>query len=73
MTGNYIRTCLGNYIDYLVRQPAPIRDNEEPLPADSPHVLSIPKELWLLVDAISKHPNKVSAVPITDNTFLFTT
>lgn len=58
VTGNYIRTCLGNYIDYLVRQPAPIRDNEEPLPADSPHVLSIPKELWLLVDAISKHPNK---------------
>ena len=50
---------MGNYLDYLVRQPRPVREKSEILPVDSKEILSIPKELWSILDTLSKFPNKV--------------
>ena len=58
--GQYVHSCVANYIDYLVRQPGPIRANSEPLPSGSPQILSVPKELWNLIDSLSRFPNQVS-------------
>lgn len=57
--GHYKISCMGNYLDYLIRQPQPIRERAEILPANSPHLLSIPKEIWRLVDILSKFPDHV--------------
>lgn len=51
VSGNYMRSCFGCYLDQLVRHPLPIRVGQPVMEDDK--VLSIPKELWRLVDYIS--------------------
>lgn len=60
---------MGNYLDYLIRQPQPIREQAEILPANSPHLLSVPKEIWRLVDAISKFTDNVNFLLYTFSVF----
>ena len=67
MKGNYVPSCLGNYLDYLVRQPHPIHDKCELLPADSLEIQSIPKEIWRIIDILCKYPNPVSYYKIHNN------
>jgi len=52
--GEYMPSSFGNYLDCLIRHVKPIRENT-PVPIDSPQQLSIPKELWALVDYIHKN------------------
>jgi len=50
ISGVFQRTCFGNTLENLVRYPHPIRNNI-PIPTDQKK-LSIPKELWRIVDYI---------------------
>jgi len=57
VTGNYLTSSFGNSLEYLVRFPNAIR-NSQPLPAHE-QKLSIPKELWRVIDFIyKKGPNE---------------
>eukprot|EP01114_Cavostelium_apophysatum_P014891 TRINITY_DN3964_c0_g2_i1.p1 TRINITY_DN3964_c0_g2~~TRINITY_DN3964_c0_g2_i1.p1 ORF type:complete len:846 (+),score=280.12 TRINITY_DN3964_c0_g2_i1:141-2678(+) len=51
ISGTFLRTCFGCPINYLVRFPNPIRTSE-PVTANSDESLSIPKELWRILDYI---------------------
>jgi phosphatidylinositol-bisphosphatase len=53
ISGNFIPTCFGSILSYLVRFPGPVRENK-PLPPQSSECLSIPKELWRIADFIFK-------------------
>ncbi|KAF2070555.1 hypothetical protein CYY_008130 [Polysphondylium violaceum] len=50
ISGVFQKTCFGNTLENLVRYPHPIRNNI-PIPSDQKK-LSIPKELWRIVDYI---------------------
>ncbi|EGC34737.1 inositol 5-phosphatase 4 [Dictyostelium purpureum] len=50
ISGNFQRTCFGNTLENLVRYPHPIRNNI-PIPQEQKK-LSIPKELWKIIDYI---------------------
>ena len=54
---NDTHTCIGNDLHYLARLIQPVREAKDILPPDSPHILSVPKELWRLIDTLSKYPN----------------
>jgi len=46
--GNYVKSCFGSTIEYLVNTPSPVRDS---VPTrDASQVLSLPKEIWRMVD-----------------------
>ncbi|EAL73184.1 RhoGAP domain-containing protein [Dictyostelium discoideum AX4] len=50
ISGKFQKTCFGNTLDNLVRYPHPIRNNL-PIPPEQKK-LSIPKELWRIIDYI---------------------
>jgi len=53
VTGDYLKSCFGATIEYLCNVPYPVR---YATPAKEPtKVLSLPKELWRMVDYIFKH------------------
>ena len=51
VSGEYLKSCFGNPIDFLISCPGPVRfyNPTEPVPTK---VLGIPKELWRIVDCI---------------------
>jgi len=49
VTGEFQYTCICNTLENLSRHPKPLRENK-PLSLNTSVVLSIPKELWILVD-----------------------
>ncbi len=57
VSGNYIVTCFGVPLDTLVRLSAPVRSlgNVIEVDSDAPASLSVPKELWRLLDFIYKN------------------
>jgi len=54
VAASYLVSAFGSSLSYLTRFPGPVRDGS-PLPADSEQRLSIPKEVWLLVDHLFAH------------------
>jgi inositol polyphosphate 5-phosphatase INPP5B/F len=54
LSATYLVSAFGSSLSYLTRFPGPVRDGS-PLPADSEQRLSIPKEVWLLVDHLFAH------------------
>ena len=54
ISGKYSPSSFGNYLNYLIRHPKPVYENDPLLP-DSPKLLSIPKEMWRLVDYLHNH------------------
>jgi phosphatidylinositol-bisphosphatase len=54
VSGSYLPSCFGCSLDFLVRNPLAIREGK-PLPPDSKQILSIPKELWQIVDYMWKY------------------
>jgi len=49
ITGEYMKSCFGSTIEYLVKTPMPVR---YATPDSSGKVLTLPKELWRIVDFI---------------------
>jgi len=57
ITGQYLKSCFGSTIDYLVNTPSPVRfaTPASAVPGKESKVLSVPKELWRIVDYIFRH------------------
>jgi len=57
ITGDYLKSCFGASLQHLVKSPAPIRfaDRAKFALKDQGKVLSMPKELWRIVDYIFKN------------------
>jgi phosphatidylinositol-bisphosphatase len=56
ITGQYEKSCFGCAVEFLVRVPTPIRFYQKEHFVDNPaKILSIPKELWRIVDYIYRN------------------
>eukprot|EP00823_Brevimastigomonas_motovehiculus_P003217 TRINITY_DN1949_c0_g1_i1.p1 TRINITY_DN1949_c0_g1~~TRINITY_DN1949_c0_g1_i1.p1 ORF type:complete len:685 (-),score=128.46 TRINITY_DN1949_c0_g1_i1:411-2465(-) len=51
--GEYQRSCFGATVEFLCNMPTPVRT--PPTTKDVPRVLSLPKELWRIVDYLFKN------------------
>ena len=51
VSGDYLKSCFGNSVDFLISCPGPVRFFNSLAPAPN-KVLGIPKELWRIVDYI---------------------
>ncbi|PRP81515.1 inositol 5-phosphatase 4 [Planoprotostelium fungivorum] len=63
--GEWLPSCFGSLLTHLIRYPEPVRTSQ-PLPPDSENCLSIPKELWRIVDFLYRRGTDMENLFVED-------